>query len=217
MLHTNNCRSQHSTNHIIKYSDATSLLSLLTQDSDISIYKSEMVEVVKWCEEHNLLLNVKNTKEIIFDPWSVSNHSHVLINQDEVEQVTTLKYSGLYIDFKLRWDHRVEHVCWKINHCILRRLRLHDVDKSIMLLFYWASIESIKNYGITIWFCNLPVKFKSQLKNVIERAGKIICMHPPSSLQKIFEEAVRRQGRKITCDPNHIFWMLCKQICLQRL
>ncbi len=46
-------------NRIIKYSDDTALLSLLTRDTDVSIYKLEMEEVAKWCEEHSLLLNVK--------------------------------------------------------------------------------------------------------------------------------------------------------------
>ncbi|XP_034066724.1 tripartite motif-containing protein 16-like [Gymnodraco acuticeps] len=31
-------------------------------------------------------------------------------------------------------------------------------------------------------------------------------MLPPSSLQEIFEEMVRKQGRKITCDPKHILY-----------
>ena len=53
----------------------------------------------------------------------------------------------------------------------LRRLRVHGVDKNIMLLFYRVSIESIR-YGITTWFCNLTVKAKAQLQNLVKRAGK---------------------------------------------
>ena len=42
------------------------------------------------------------------------------------------------------------------------------------------------------WFGNLPVKQKAQLQYLIGRVGKIIVMPPPSSLQEIFEEMVKR-------------------------
>ena len=130
----------------------------------------------------------------------------MLINQEEIEQVHTFKYLGLYFYSQLRWTDQVEHVC--LNMCqrlhFLRRLRLHGFNKEMMLLFYWASIESLIRYGITTWFGNLPVKQRTQLQNLIGQAGKIIGMPPPSSLHEKFEETVRRQGRKIAGDPNHV-------------
>ena len=74
------------------------------------------------------------------------------------------------------------------------------------MLFSRAAIESIIRYGITTWFGNLTVKFRSQLQNLIKRAGKIIGMLPPSFLQEIFEHTVKKQGQKITTDPNHILY-----------
>ena len=74
------------------------------------------------------------------------------------------------------------------------------------MLFYRASIESLIRHAITTWFVNLPVKQKAQLQNLTGQAGKIIGMPPPSSLQENFEETVRRQGRKIAGDPNHVLF-----------
>ena len=65
-------------------------------------------------------------------------------------------------------------------------------------------MESIVRYGITTWFGNLSVKLKSQLQNLIKRAGKIIGMQPPCSLQEIFERTVMKQSLKITRDTSHI-------------
>ena len=161
---------------------------------------------MKWCEEHNLILNVKKTKEIVFDPRSVGDHSPILIHGERVEQVTSYKYLGVYFDPQLSWGNQVDFLCSRINQRLhfLRRLRVHGVAKHIMLLFYRAAIESIIRYGITTWFGNLSVKLKSQLQNLIKRAGKIIGMQPPSSLQEIFEETAMRQCLKITRDPNHL-------------
>ncbi len=62
-----------------------------------------------------------------------------------------------------------------------------------MLLFYRAAIESMIHYDITTWFGNLSVKLRSQLQTtLIIRAGKIIGMLPPSSLQEMCEDTVRK-------------------------
>ena len=87
-----------------------------------------------------------------------------------------------------------------------RRLRVHGVDKEIMILFYKAAIESIVRYGMMAWFGNLSVKLKSQLQKLIIRAGKIIGQMPPTPLQELFEEAVRKQGLKVINDPNHVLY-----------
>ncbi len=90
-LYTNDSRNHHSNNYIFKFSDDTAILSLLTVDSDIAVYKSEIESCVQWCEEHNLVLNVKKTKEMVFDPRSTGDHSAVFMNEQRVEQVTVHK------------------------------------------------------------------------------------------------------------------------------
>lgn len=62
----------------------TAILSLLKNDSNINVYKAELEEVVQWCEEHNLRLNIGKTKEMVFDPRSISDHIPVLINGERV-------------------------------------------------------------------------------------------------------------------------------------
>ena len=205
-LYTNDCRVQYANNHIIKFSDDTAILSLLNKHSDIDTYKSEIDMVVKWCKKSNLLINVKKTKEEILDPRLIGDHSPVTINGEIVEQVTTYKYLGVHFDSQLLWGPHVQYVCSRISQRLhfLRRLRVHGVNKNVMILFYRAAIESIVRYAITTWFGNLSVKLKSQLHSLINRAGKIMGAPPPSSLQEIYNDTARRQGLKITNDPDHV-------------
>ena len=123
-----------------------------------------------------------------------------------MEQVTSYKYLGIYFDPQLSWANQVDSVCSRVNQRLhfLRRLRIHGVANNILMLFYRANMESIIRYGITTWFGNLSVKLKSQLQNLIKRAGKIMGMQPPCSLQATFERTLVMQGSKITRDPNHI-------------
>lgn len=75
------------------------------------MYKSEIEEVVQWCEGYNLMFNVKKTKEMVFNPKSVGDHSPVLINRERVEHATTYKYLDIHFESQLQWAHQVENVC----------------------------------------------------------------------------------------------------------
>ena len=76
-----------------------------------------------------------------------------------------------------------------------------------MLIFYRASIESIIRYGITSWFGNLAVKYKSEVLRLAKMAGKIMGMSsPPVTPQVIFEQASLGQAKKIASDPTHILY-----------
>ena len=44
---------------LLKFADDSSILSMLRSDSDFMFYKNYINDFTKWCEDHNLLLNVK--------------------------------------------------------------------------------------------------------------------------------------------------------------
>lgn len=68
----------------------------------------------------------------------------------------------------------------------------------LSILFY--ILYSITGYGITTSFGNLSVKLRPQLQKPHQSGWKNNWLAAPSFL----EEAVRKLGLKITCDPNHI-------------
>ena len=105
------------------------------------VKRLEIEKVVQWCGGHNLMLNVKRTKEMVFDPRSVGDHSPVLINRKRDGQVTTYKYLGIHFDAQLQWAHQVEYVCSRTSQRhFLRMLRVHGVVQSMTSLFYRAAI-----------------------------------------------------------------------------
>ncbi len=65
-LFTLNCVASHKDNIILKYADDTTVVSLIT-GGDETAYRSEVVSLVTWCDNHNLSLNIDKTKEIILD------------------------------------------------------------------------------------------------------------------------------------------------------
>ena len=115
-IYTNDCQSQSANTPIIKYADDTSITGLIQKQEDLLNYFSAISNFVDWCERHFLQLNVKKTKEIIFDfRLKQNNHETVSIGNEEVERVNNYKYLGIIFDESLNWEFQSSKVCSKLN------------------------------------------------------------------------------------------------------
>lgn len=110
-LYTNECSNRHPQNCILKYSDDTAILSLLKKQDSSSIYYSEISSFIDWCDVNFLKVNTKKTEEIIFDPKGIGDHMPVFVHNQEIAQVKSCKYLGVYIDKSLTWDTHAHCVC----------------------------------------------------------------------------------------------------------
>lgn len=190
---------------MLKFSDDTVLLSLLTKKSNSSVHSAAVENLVAWCDEHKLQINSRKTVEMVVDPRPGGDHGPVTIHGHVIEQVSSFKYLGVHIDSDLSWRTQVTTVCSRIHQRLhfLRRLRLFGVCRNIMLIFYRATIESVLRYGITSWFGNILVKSKTQINNLVKTAGKIMGAPAPLSPQELYDQAVGRQTRSLLSDQTH--------------
>ena len=204
--YTNDCRSSHPNNFVIKFSDDTAIISLLHGDECPSTYHEEISNFESWCEKNHLILNTKKTKEMIFDPRSVRDHDPVIIRDSEIEQVVSYKYLGIQIDNALKWNVHIDYLCAKLAQRLhfLRRLRLFGVSTSIMTTFYNAVLESLIRYGMAAWFGSLTVQLKSRIMRMVKTAMKVIGQKDYPSLQSIFENSVIKLANRVLTNPNHI-------------
>ena len=51
---------------MLKFADDTTVIGLIS-DGEESTYRSEVEQLVQWCEDNNLILNTTKTKELIID------------------------------------------------------------------------------------------------------------------------------------------------------
>ena len=68
ILYTNDHTKSLPGNLFFKLSDDTAILSLLYQNSDPSLYFTEANKCVQRCDENYLIINIKKTEEMVFDP-----------------------------------------------------------------------------------------------------------------------------------------------------
>lgn len=205
-LYTNDCTNSLPGNLFFKFSDDTAILSLLHQNSDPSVYFTEVNNFVQWCDKNYLTINTKKTEEMVFDPRSVGDHTPLSIHREEIKQVTSYRYLGIHLDNLLRWGDHVDHLCSRLQQRLyfLRRLRVFGVSQKIMFLFYQAVMESVIRYGMTAWFGNLSTQSKSKLQRLVQTAMKVMGRTEKLSLQSIYEQSVLRQARRVLSDPSHI-------------
>ncbi|CDQ92286.1 unnamed protein product [Oncorhynchus mykiss] len=65
-LFTHDCTARHDSNTIIKFADDTTVVGLIT-DNNETAYREGVRDLVVWCQDNNLSLNVIKTKERIVD------------------------------------------------------------------------------------------------------------------------------------------------------
>ena len=65
-LFTHDCRTVHGSNSIIKFTDDTTVIGLISNNNEAA-YREEVQHLATWCMDNNLLLNTSKTKELIVD------------------------------------------------------------------------------------------------------------------------------------------------------
>ena len=134
-LYTNDCVSSYPNQYVVKFSDDTVILSLLTSKSNLLSHTAGVDRFAEWCGLNHLMINTKKTEEIIIDPRSIGDHTVISVNSNNISQVSSYKYLGVHIDQDMRWHTHVTSCCAKI-HQRLHFLSFHSETKVV-----WSRYE----------------------------------------------------------------------------
>ena len=126
---------------------------------------SELKKLDAWFKVNKLSLNVSKTNYMVFGKTKgVSDNCHININDVELEQVSSTKFLGIYIDNKLNWHKHILHVENKIAKSVSIMYKVkYLLDEAALLTIYTSLILPYLNYCIEIWGNTYP----SNLKEII--------------------------------------------------
>jgi len=175
ILYTNGLVSYSNNCYVLKYADDTAILGLITGNDETS-YMKEISQCVSWCEDNNLILNAKKTKELICDFRKCDpSYAPVIVAGSEVERVEKFKYLGTTIDNKLSWSDHFDSVTSKFQQRLyfLRLLRSFNIDNNILHMFYSSVVESIIMFNILTYWSNLNTGQKIYARKLQKRAMRI--------------------------------------------
>uniref|UniRef100_A0A3Q2ZZP0 Reverse transcriptase domain-containing protein n=1 Tax=Kryptolebias marmoratus TaxID=37003 RepID=A0A3Q2ZZP0_KRYMA len=203
-LMTHDCAPRFATNHIVKFADDTMVVGLITDDNDLD-YREEVEQLVVWCRENSLILNVDKTKEMIVDfRKNRPSHAPLLINSSAVEVVSSTKFLGVHITNDLSWTVNTASLVKKAQKRLyfLRRMRRAYLPPPILKTFYRSTIESILTSCLSVWCGGCSVSDWKNVRRVVRTAERIVGATLPS-VQDLSSRRCVSRGRNIVRDPSH--------------
>lgn len=203
-LMTSDCTSSSDNNLIVKFADDTTVAGFI-RGADESDYRHQVDDLVVWCAENNLQLNVAKTKEIIVDfRRKKTSISPLVIDGSEVERVDCFKFLGIHISSDLTWSAHVEHCVAKAQRRLffLRRLKSFHLETSLLVKFYHTVIESILLLSVTVWYGSTTVEDRRLLDSVVASASRIIGIRLPP-LDDVYWRRLDKRVERIMDDQSH--------------
>lgn len=189
---------------MVKFADDTVIVGLISRN-DESSYRQEVRDLVDWCGENNLCLNVGKTKELVVDFRRRSHSpSPLLINGAPVEIVQTTKYLGLHISSDFRWTINTSFIIRKANQRMyfLRKLKQAGVSSTVLAAFYRCVVEGTLTYSITTWYGSCSAADRKALQRVVRSAQGVLGSSLPS-MEDLYISRCRSRTACIMMDSSH--------------
>src|SRR6218665_1721580 len=158
---------------------ATKALKLvLFADNTNAFYSHESLSVLKeiinsdlelleeWFRTNRSSLNTKKSCYIIFSSLKKrrdgQNANYVMLDGSCMNQVTTTKFLGIYIDHYLTWVDHLKIISNKVtkNIGIMRKIA-HFLLSKILTSLYYTFIYPYLTYGNIIWASNYETRIKT--------------------------------------------------------
>jgi len=159
---------------LILFADDT---NAFIKGSDINVtidsLNANLAKIAEWFDANQLSLNIKKTHYMIFSNKSVLTSKVVQIKGTKLEQVSSTKFLGVFIDHKLTWKEHITYTKNKISKCIgiLRKVN-KILSKCIKLKLYKTFIQPHLIYCNIVW-CAAYVTVLKPLEIIQKRALKI--------------------------------------------
>ena len=203
-LYTNDCSINTHNTKLIKFADDSTIQGLIKNSNEQS-YFDFVQYFCNWCDEHYLLLNVKKTKEVIFDfRRNKVPIVPITIKGDVVEIVDSYKYLGITIDNKLDWDLHASNVHSKMSQRLfcLRKLNYFHIDKTLLFLFYSSVIESLLMFCFCGWGGNCKVVNMNSFYSLMKKCYKV-CGAEVYQPDFLLEKTTVHKIKRIIKDSTH--------------
>ena len=139
--------------------------------------QEDLQAMYDWCQEWKLQLNPDKCQMICFtNRHSDCNSSQYLINNQTVQESTSIRDLGIAIDKSFTFENHYKTICakaYKTLHLIRRTMNLHQATVHTKRQLYLSLIRSKLTYCSQLWRPHL-VKHCMMLENVQRRCTKII-------------------------------------------
>ncbi len=114
----------------------------------------DLQRLYEWLCANRLSLNVSKTEFIVFRPPKKALTKRIVLklNGTKIYESNKIKYLGVILDSRLRWNHHINELTKKLNRVVgmIYKVR-HDSTQKVLLSLYYSLFQSHLSYWISIW------------------------------------------------------------------
>ena len=136
------------------FADDTSLYIIVDDPTDAAItLNSDLSKIHRWATDWLVSFNPSKSESLIFSrKVNKPYHPPILMNNQQVNEVSTHKHLGLYLSNNCSWHEHIEYIkakAWqRIN--TMRRLKF-DLDRKSLQIIYFSFIRPLLEYADIVW------------------------------------------------------------------
>ena len=128
---------------------------LYTNKDPIIVEKTvnqHLKHINNWLKINKLSINYTKTNFKIFSRSKIDFKFNIQMEGNKIEQVKEVRYLGVYLDHKLKWNKHIEIIKSKLCRAsyVLSKLR-HYVDLGTLKMVYYSLVYPHLNYCVSAW------------------------------------------------------------------
>lgn len=167
-IYINDLPSISPTPNIVMYADDTNLFfsnsSLQQIEKEINDYSDLLSD---WLKLNKLQLNVSKTKYIIFKPINkpMPVKITVLFKGEQIEQVSTQKFLGVWFQENLSWDNHINKLSSDLSKVVGSMYKISSlIPLTLKKAMYYALFHSKLSYCALIWGTTTAKNYNKLIK-----------------------------------------------------
>jgi hypothetical protein len=212
LLHINDLQTECKA---VKYVDDASIWEECDRSGADSRIQNAADQASQWSHNNNLLINTDKTKEMtVYFGRKPLILNPIIMDDKEIESVTSMKVLGVFINNSLHWQDHVHHITSKASSRLyfLRMLKRAGIPPADIFHVYTTTTRPILEYACEVWHGGLTKKQSETLEHVQKRALRTILpdvtyeealiTFSAITLHERREQRCRKLFHNI-CDPKH--------------
>lgn len=140
---------------IFCYADDTTLVNHASSIEELTrLTNGDLDIIVEYFRKNGLKINIEKTRLIIFRNRNkrINSSNKFIMNGKVINESTSVKYLGLWLDPYLTWNNHISHIKNKISPIIGLTYRLKNyLPRKCLKLLYHSFINSHLQYLNMIW------------------------------------------------------------------
>jgi len=141
---------------VIAFADDLAIMSQGKTPTEAEAYaNSDLARIAKWAKENKLRFNETKSKAMMITRHRSNDTINVYLNNRKLEQVTEMKYLGIYFDRRLTFDKHIENIVEKsttMTQMLGKSAKLHwGLGHKCLKIIYEGALIPFLTYGAPVW------------------------------------------------------------------